>query len=143
MVFLKLYAITSCFIGLVQIVAGLVAASSMHTYSTIGRLFDNFALLGAFGPVEVFWLGVSTLVAALFAKRGFSFLPPLVFILFCLLHPTFHSIFPDSSFTMLGRVYPEGSASLIAESCFGIVYLVTTYLSYNKYLFPPELFEGK
>jgi hypothetical protein len=143
MVLLKLYAACSCFIGLVQIVAGIVAASSMHDYARVGKLFDNFALLGAFGPIELLWFGVSTLVAALFARRGYSFLPPLVFIVFCLVHPTFHSIFPESSFTMFGRVYPDGSASLIAESCFGIIYLLTTFVCYQKDFFLPELFEER
>ncbi len=137
----KIYVCLSCLVGLMQVVAGVALGSSGSLPPNLSRLFTFYGCFGAYGMLELSWLGVSIVAAVFCIKRSLPYLPPLLFILFCLLHPLIGILAPATAFdttasTDVGRFIPA-----VIEMFFGFAFLILNFTCYKAYFFVPRLFD--
>ena len=137
----KIYVCLSCLVGLLQIVAGIVLGSAPSFTVAFTRLFTFYGYFGAYGILELSWLGLSIIAAVYCIKQNLPFIPQIVFIVFCLLHPLVGVMVPATSFdsnsvSEVGRFIPA-----VLEMFFGIAYLVLNVIFYKTYFLVPRLFE--
>ena len=142
MALVKIYAGLSGAIGVMEVVSGLVATGAIKGLTPVTvKLFNTFGLLGAFGPVELFWLAVSTVAAVVFVKKSVPFIPPVLYIAFCLLHPAIQVVLPDGAASN-GAVTDIGqSPSSVVGIIFGALYVMLNFYFYKSYFLAPRLFE--
>lgn len=141
MVFLKIYAILSCVIGAMQIADGVVLVSAANVSPKVAQLFGFYGAFGAFGLAELCWLAISTVAAALFIRRNLPYIPPVCFVVFCLLHPIVGMLIPAAAFTNDPASGVARVAPAVIDIVFGVLYLVLNCISYKSYFFVPRLFE--
>jgi hypothetical protein len=137
----KIYVCLSCLVGLLQIIAGIVLGSASSVPVAFSKLFTFYGYFGAYGILELTWLGLSIIAAVFCFKQSLPFLPPVLFIFFCLLHPLIGVLVPAAAFdsnavSEVGRFIPA-----VFEMFFGLAYLVLNVTSYKSYFFVPRLFE--
>jgi hypothetical protein len=137
----KIYVCLSGLVGLLQIVAGMVLGSAPSFTPSFSKLFTFYGYFGAYGVLELTWLGLSIIAAVFCIKKNLPFLPQLLFIAFCLLHPLIGVMVPATAFdsnsaSEVGRFIPA-----VFEMFFGIAYLVINVTCYKSYFFVPRLFE--
>jgi hypothetical protein len=136
----KIYAGLSCLVGAMEIMSGLVVAGMHVSHGTV-KLFNTFGVLGAFGPVELVWLGISTVAAVIFVKKGIPFLPAVLFIAFCLVHPLIIVLCPDTAAVGGDAAFVLKSPAAGVGIVFGAAYVLFNCFYYKGYFLAPRLFE--
>lgn len=137
----KIYSLLSCLVGAMQIADGVVLTSATSVPHKIAALFGFYGICGAFGLVELTWLAASVLAGAYAIKRGYSFVPPVCYVIFCLLHPVVGMLIPAAAFSndpnaALARVAPA-----VIDIVFGILYIGLNASFYRHLFFVPKLFD--